>query len=86
MSFRATRIEAVIESFNYRTILICLLGLIGAGLLPTLIMRAIGWDNGFWLIGNIWRGEGGRTETRTHQNVATSHACVSCLVALACRL
>jgi hypothetical protein len=33
--------------------------LIGAGLLPTLILRAMGLENGFWLIANLWRGEGG---------------------------
>jgi alpha-1,2-mannosyltransferase len=46
-------------SRSYRFILFCLLGLIGAGLLPTLVMRAMGWNNGFWLVANMWRGEGG---------------------------
>jgi hypothetical protein len=32
---------------------------IGTGLPPVLAMRAMGWNNGFWLVANMWRGEGG---------------------------
>jgi alpha-1,2-mannosyltransferase len=52
-------IEALGKNFHYRTLLICCLSLFFIGLLPTLITRAIGWDNGIWLIGSMWRGEGG---------------------------
>src|ERR1700730_2474644 len=59
MSFRVTYRGPATKNFNYRTMLVCFLGLIGAGLVPTLVIRALGMHNGFWLIGNIWRGEGG---------------------------
>lgn len=47
------------KDFNRRILLVCLCGLIGAGLLPTLLFRFMGWENGFWLIAAMWRGEGG---------------------------
>ncbi len=59
MSVAATSTLSDTKTFNYRTMLICFLGLIGAGLVPTLVMRALGWENGFWLVANMWRGEGG---------------------------
>ena len=59
MSVAATSTLSDTKAFNYRTMLICFLGLIGAGLIPTLVMRALGWENGFWLVANMWRGEGG---------------------------
>ena len=54
-----TPLESATRFSGYRALLICLAGVIGAGLLPTLMMRAMGWSNGFWLIANMWQGQGG---------------------------
>ncbi len=42
-----TPVESATRFSGYRALLICLAGVIGAGLLPTLMMRAMGWSNGF---------------------------------------
>ena len=59
MGFFARAVDCFSQRFISRRTAFCLLGVIGAGVLPSLLLRVFGGPNSLWLIANMWRGEGG---------------------------